>query len=116
MKWLVKEGKNLMSKIETDKVREIAGQPEKYFQDYQLTVEKVDKSGAVYHGKTVPFLYVPKIFTSQDICRFGKAMQELFKIVDHTIELYMKHAGPFSALTSGLRNLFSAPRTAMGIG
>ncbi|HWQ70887.1 MAG TPA: glutathionylspermidine synthase family protein [Desulfitobacteriaceae bacterium] len=81
-----------MSKIETDKVREIAGQPEKYFQDYQLTVEKVDKSGAVYHGKPVPFLYVPKIFTSQDICRFGKAMQELFKIVDHTIDLYMKHA------------------------
>jgi Glutathionylspermidine synthase len=81
-----------MSRIETDKVREIAEQPEKYLQDYRQTVERVGKSGAIYHGEPVPFLYVPRIFTKQDICRFEEAMRELFQIVDHTIALYRQQA------------------------
>ena len=86
------EGRMRMSKIETDKAREIAAQPERYVQDYQRTVERVGKSGAIYHGQPVPFLYVPKIFTEQDISRFEDAMQALFNIIDHTIELYMNKA------------------------
>lgn len=81
-----------MSAVDASKVREIIRQPERYFEDYQLTIDKVSQSGAIYNGKPVPFLYVPKIFTKQDIHKFDEIVKNVFKIVNHTIDLYMKEA------------------------
>ena len=44
-----------MSTVDASKVREIIRQPEQYFEDYQLTIDKVSQSGAIYNGKPVPF-------------------------------------------------------------
>jgi glutathionylspermidine synthase len=81
-----------MSQVDASKAREIIRHPEQYFADYQLTIEKVSKSGAIYHGKPVPFLYLPKIFTKQDVHNLGEAVKNIFTIVNHTIELYMQQA------------------------
>jgi glutathionylspermidine synthase len=81
-----------MSTVDASKVREIIRQPEQYFEDYQLTIDKVSQSGAIYNGKPVPFLYVPKIFTKQDIHKLDEAAENIFKIVNRTIDLYMKEA------------------------
>jgi glutathionylspermidine synthase len=82
-----------MSAVETSKAREIVGKPEQYFEDYQLTIDRVGKSGAIYHEKPVPFLYMPKIFTKQDIHNFDRAVKNIFSIANRTIDLYMKEAG-----------------------
>lgn len=81
-----------MSAVDACKVRAIIRDPKRYFEDYQLTIEKVSQSGAIYHGQPVLFLYVPKIFTRQDIQQFDEAVKDVFKIVNHTIDLYMKEA------------------------
>jgi len=81
-----------MSAVDAGKIRDIIGQPERYYKDYQLTVDKVSQSGAIYNGKPVPFLYLPKIFTKHDIHKFDEIVKNVFKIVNHTIDLYMKEA------------------------
>ncbi len=82
-----------MSTVDTSKVREIVRDPGRYFEDYRSTIEKVGRSGAIYHGQPVSFLYVPKIFTGQDILNFQEAVKNVFTIVNRTIDLYMKEAG-----------------------
>ncbi len=82
-----------MSALDESKAREIAAHPERYVEDYWLTVEEARRSGPIYHEKPVPFLYVPKIFTRQDIHNFDEALKMIFKIVNHTIELYLKEPG-----------------------
>lgn len=81
-----------MSEMEAAKVREIIRQPGKYLKDYQLMIDRVSQSGAIYNGKPVPFLYVPKIFTKLDIDRFDAVIKDIFKIANHTIDLFMKEA------------------------
>ena len=81
-----------MGTVEANKVREIIRHPEHYFEDYQLTIDRVGQSGAIYNGKPVPFLYVPKIFTKQDIYNFDQAVKDIFSIINRTIDLYMKES------------------------
>jgi glutathionylspermidine synthase len=81
-----------MSTLDASKAREMIEHPEQYVADYQLTMEKVSKSGAIYHGRPVPFLYLPKIFTEQDVHNLAEAVKNIFTIVNRTIELYMKQA------------------------
>lgn len=81
-----------MSSIEERKVLEIEVSTEKYIDDYHLTVQKVAKSGAIYHDAPVPFLYLPKVFTKEDINHFDAAIKDVFKIVNRTIGLYMSES------------------------
>ncbi|MCM1257324.1 MAG: glutathionylspermidine synthase family protein [Roseburia sp.] len=56
-------------------------------------IEYMAQSTAKYHGRCVSTLYIPKIFTEQDIKRFRELIQTLYGIFDKVIERYRKDAG-----------------------
>lgn len=67
----------------------IISDPEKYIKDYFETVKAVSKSKAIYKGEPVPFLYVPKFYTLEDVKTFEEAVKGIFDVVNRTIELYL---------------------------
>lgn len=64
--------------------------PEKYYEDYRLTVEKVAKSNARYKGKPIPFLYQPMFFTEKDIENFNNIGKVLMSIANKVTEKYIE--------------------------
>lgn len=62
---------------------------ETYTKDYYNTIKAVSKSKAIYKGEPVPFLYVPKLYTEEDIRTFETAVQGIFDVVNKTIQLYL---------------------------
>jgi len=59
-----------------------------YYKDFIKIDEKVKKSNAVYKGEPVPFLYVPKFFTKENIIDFNLIIKNIFNLVNKTINLY----------------------------
>ncbi len=59
--------------------------------DYQKAYEAVGNSNAVYKGKQLPFLYFPAVYSSEDIKRFEKITEDIFHIVNKSIDIYLKH-------------------------
>lgn len=51
-------------------------------------IEYMAQSTAKYHGRCVSTLYIPKIFTQQDIKGFRELIQTLYGIFDKVIERY----------------------------
>ncbi|MBU5293040.1 circularly permuted type 2 ATP-grasp protein [Anaerosalibacter bizertensis] len=64
--------------------------PEKYYEDYRLTVEKVANSNARYKGKPIPFLYQPMFFTEKDIENFNNIGKVLMSIANKVTEKYIE--------------------------
>lgn len=64
--------------------------PEKYYEDYLLTVEKVNNSNAKYKGKPVPFLYHPMFFVKEDIENFKKIGDLMISITNKVTDEYVK--------------------------
>jgi glutathionylspermidine synthase len=62
-----------------------------YYKDFIKINEEVSKSKAVYKGKPVPFLYIPKFFTKEDVIDFNIIVKNIFNLVNKTIELYFKN-------------------------
>ena len=56
--------------------------------EYPKVYQAVGQSDAVYKGAPVPFLYVPKMFSPEDIQRFEAILENMFDVVNRTIELY----------------------------
>lgn len=63
---------------------------EEYYKDYLQTKEQVRNSKATYKGEPVPFLYMPKFYTDEDVENFNnlaKTMSSIFnKVIDKFLE------------------------------
>lgn len=61
-----------------------------YYKDFVKIDEEVKNSNAVYKGEPVPFLYIPKFFTKEDIVDFNTIADKIFSLINKTIDLYFK--------------------------
>ena len=67
----------------------VLSDPERYAEDYMLTVDKVSNSNAKYKGKPVPFLYHPMFFTREDILNFNKIGNLMISITNKVSDRYV---------------------------
>jgi len=70
--------------------RNIIKNSQKYIKDAEEIDKKVRESKAIYKGNPVPYLYVPRIFSESDIENIEKLTVNMFKIINKTIDLYLK--------------------------
>lgn len=59
--------------------------------DYQKAYQAVGQSNAVYKGKQLPFLYYPSIYSDKDFKNFEKITEDIYKIVNKSIDIYLEH-------------------------
>lgn len=74
--------------------RDLIGRDRK--QDYESAQEAlayIQNSTAKYHGRCVRTLYIPKLFTEEDIRIFEKAVADLYGIFDKVIGAYYEDPG-----------------------
>ena len=64
-------------------------------------IEYINGSTAKYHGRCVSTLYVPKMFTEEDVCNFRNLVKVLYGIFDKVIRHYREDAA--------YRSLFGFP-------
>lgn len=67
----------------------VKSNPEKYLEDYKITLNKVANSTAIYKGKPVPFLYHPMFFTEEDVRKFKEMVDTLMSITNKVTERYL---------------------------
>ncbi|NLY85314.1 MAG: glutathionylspermidine synthase family protein [Tissierellia bacterium] len=67
----------------------VKSNPEKYLEDYKITLDKVANSTAIYKGKPVPFLYHPMFFTEEDVRKFKEMVDTLMSITNKVTERYL---------------------------
>ena len=58
----------------------------------QEEISYINGSTAKYHGRCVSTLYVPKLFTTEDIRIFENLVQTLYGIFDKVIKRYREDA------------------------
>lgn len=81
-----------MNRIDLDReyIDIVKDNEELYYSDYLKTVEKVKDSTAMYKGKPVPFLYMPKFYTEEDLKRFRKLTSTLMTILRKVMDRYVE--------------------------
>lgn len=85
-------GVRFLDRISIDKeyIEIIKEQEKMCYEDYLNSIEEVKNSTAMYKGKPVPFLYMPKFYTEEDLARFkdltSTLMMILRKVIDRFIE------------------------------
>ncbi|HEY8362818.1 MAG TPA: glutathionylspermidine synthase family protein [Tissierellaceae bacterium] len=77
-------------KVNQEYIDLIKSNPQKYFEDYKITLNKVANSTAIYKGKPVPFLYHPMFFTEEDVKKFEDMVDTLMSITNKVTERYLK--------------------------
>ena len=70
----------------------IAKDKEAHAKSAQKEIAYINQSTAKYHGRCVSTLYVPKLFTEEDISNFKQLIQELYGIFDKVILHYREDA------------------------
>lgn len=70
----------------------IALDKEAHAKSAQKEIAYINQSTAKYHGRCVSTLYVPKLFTEEDISNFKQLVQELYGIFDKVILHYREDA------------------------
>lgn len=63
--------------------------PQLYRADFEETQIKVATSKAMYKGEPVPYLYIPKFYSPEDIKTFEYALAGMHGIAKRTIDLYL---------------------------
>lgn len=76
--------------INEEYIELIKSNPQKYYDDYKNTKEKVANSTAIYKGSPVPFLYHPMFFTKTDIENFKEIGDTLISISNKITDRYLK--------------------------
>ncbi len=76
-------------KLEKKMSMAVLSEPGKYIDDFLRISKDVAGSKAIYKGEPVPFLYIPKIYASEDMTSFREALGQLFEIINRSIELYL---------------------------
>ncbi|WP_432401998.1 glutathionylspermidine synthase family protein [Wukongibacter sp. M2B1] len=81
-----------MNRINLDRVYIdiVKDRKESCYKDYLKTIERVKNSTAMYKGKPIPFLYMPKFYTEEDIERFRKLTSTLMTILKKVIDRYVE--------------------------
>lgn len=69
-------------KINKEYIDLIQSDQDRYYKDYNLTVEKVKNSNAQYKGKPIPFLYHPMFITEENIDDFNKIGDMMISIAN----------------------------------
>ncbi len=77
-------------KLQNEIPKNIIKNSQKYLKDAEEVDEKVKNSKAIYKGKPVPYLYVPRLFSTKDIENIENLTENIFRIVKKTIDLYLK--------------------------
>ncbi|NLK44622.1 MAG: glutathionylspermidine synthase family protein [Tissierellia bacterium] len=67
----------------------VKSNPEKYLEDYKISLDKVANSTAIYKGEPVPFLYHPMFFTEEDVKKFNDMVDTLMSITNKITEKYL---------------------------
>lgn len=80
-----------MRKIEKDYIRDIEENRQEHYESGQKALEYITGSTAKYHGRCVRTLYVPKMFTQEDVKTFRALINTLYGIFDKVIDRYLKH-------------------------
>lgn len=83
-----------MNEIEINKeyIELVLENYERYYDDYLLTVDKVNNSNAKYKGKPIPFLYHPMFITQDNIDDFNKIGDMVISIANKITDRYVKDA------------------------
>ncbi|MTI49848.1 MAG: hypothetical protein FH761_18615 [Firmicutes bacterium] len=63
---------------------------DRYYKDYEQTVDAVANSNAKYKGEPIPFLYQPIIFTQEDIDNFKQIGKTLISITNKVVDKYIE--------------------------
>lgn len=81
-----------MDRINLDKeyIEIIREREEVCYQDYLKTIEEVKNSTAMYKGKPVPFLYMPKFYREEDLKRFKSLTSTLMDILRKVMDRYVQ--------------------------
>lgn len=81
-----------MNRFDLDKqyIDIIKSKRESCYEDYLDTIEKVKNSTAMYKGKPVPFLYMPKFYTEKDLEAFRGLSSTLMAILRKVIDRYIE--------------------------
>lgn len=61
-----------------------------YKEEFYKTYEKVAQSKAIYKGAPVPYLHIPKFYSSEDWASFKEALDGIHQIAKKTISLYIE--------------------------
>lgn len=76
--------------IDEKYVNMILKNKEKYYEDYLKTKEKVKNSKATYKDEPVPFLYMPKFYTDEDVENFRNLSNTMSSIFNKVIDRFLK--------------------------
>ncbi|MEG6615499.1 circularly permuted type 2 ATP-grasp protein [Peptococcaceae bacterium 1198_IL3148] len=67
----------------------VTNHPDRYYQDYLATINAVENSSAKFNNQTVPFLYNPLFFSTEDIKSFQGLTNTLMGILQKVIEKFI---------------------------
>jgi len=79
--------------LDRDYINAVNGKEELCYEDYLKAIENVRNSTAMYKGKPVPFLYMPKLYTEEDLNRFKRLTSVLMGILRKVIDRYIQDSG-----------------------
>ncbi|MBS4539048.1 glutathionylspermidine synthase family protein [Clostridium sp. D2Q-11] len=81
-----------MNRKQIDKqyINMILENKEEYYKDYIRTKERVKDSKATYKGQPVPFLYMPKFYTDEDIENFRNLTTVMSSIFNKVIDKFLQ--------------------------
>lgn len=79
-----------MTRHDIDKIfiDKVMANPEVYLPDLQKAYGQVKNSKAIYKGKPIPFLYMPKFWMAQDLETFEGLVKDMMAICHKMIDLY----------------------------
>src|SRR6056297_3627975 len=80
--------------------------------NYLKKIEKeLKNSKALYKGEPVPYLYIPRLFNINDINNFKNMTENMFKIINKTIKLYLeeKEVRDLYKFDKNLEEMIKAP-------
>jgi len=85
--------------------------PQEYIEDVKKIDKEVKNSKAVYKGEPVPYLYIPRLFNINDINNFKNMTENMFKIINKTIKLYLeeKEVRDLYKFDKNLEEMIKAP-------
>lgn len=74
--------------LNRDYCEQIVKEKEAHAESALREIAYINQSTAKYHGRCVSTLYIPKIFTEDDICHFQRLIRDLYGIFDKVIRHY----------------------------
>ena len=76
--------------IQEDYNNEIKKDPVYFNNEYNNVIDKISKSTAIYNGKPIDTLFMPKFFSQQQIKSFDKLTTTMLSIIDKVIKHYLE--------------------------